>query len=409
MTGSNRLLVVDDDPAIGDLVVQVAEGIGFQTTYVGRSDQMLETFHSLEPDLIILDLMMPGADGVQSLRALADAGCKADIILFSGADARVLQTAARLGASQGLQVCELLRKPVEIDELEAMLGRFTMHSPAYLVDALRSAIKSREVSVCFQPKVSLTSEREWQMEGVEALARWDCPGRGPVPPSEFIPLAESNGLIDDLSEIVIDKSVRQVSALHRHGRTIDLAVNLSALMLETPDAPDRMSEILYRHNLDASHLVIEITESAAMENGALAMENLTRFRLMGMKLSMDDFGTGYSSLVQLYRMPFSELKIDRSFVMELDSKEEARVIVRSIVDLAHNLNLTVCAEGVESRETLSFLRSIGCDQAQGYLIGSPMDDASLIRFDAECSSNEAAAIAAVLLRPRSQQLKGGTA
>ena len=409
MTGSNHLLVVDDDPAIGDLIVQVAEGMGFQTSYVDQSDQMLSAYRSLKPDLIILDLMMPGTDGVQSLRALADAGCEANIILFSGADARVLQTAARLGASQGLQVCELLRKPIDIDDLEAMLSRFTKHSTAYLESALRSAIENREISVCFQPKVSLASQREWQMEGVEALARWDCPGRGPVPPSEFIPLAESSGLIEDLSEIVIDKAVRQVSALHRNGRTVDLAVNLSALMLATRDAPDRMNEILYRYNLDCSRLIIEITESVAMENGPLAMENLTRFRLMGMKLSMDDFGTGHSSLVQLYRMPFSELKIDKSFVMELDSKEEARVIVRSIVDLAHNLNLTVCAEGVESRETLSFLRSIGCDQAQGFLIGKPMDDAGLVRFDAECSSNEAAAIAAVLLRPRSQQLKGGTA
>jgi EAL domain-containing protein (putative c-di-GMP-specific phosphodiesterase class I) len=259
---------------------------------------------------------------------------------------------------------------------------------------LREAIDKNDISVHFQPKVSLSSDHEWTVEGVEALARWACPGRGFISPSEFIPLAERAGLMDGLSDVVIEKAIRQTGALRQNGYPLNLAVNLSPLMLAAPDAPDRLSQMLERHRLDTSHLIVEITESAAMGDDPLTMENLTRFRLKGMKLSMDDFGTGYSSLVQLYRMPFSELKIDRSFVLEIDTKEEARVIVRSIVDLAHNLKLTVCAEGVETRETLDFLRSVGCDQAQGYLISKPLDEAEFTRFLADNSPNPAAAIAA---------------
>ena len=343
------------------------------------------------------------------LRALAEAACEADIILFSGADARVVRTAARLGEDQGLRIKELLHKPMEIAELESILSSFAGTSPADFETALRSAIETSDMTIDLQPKVGLTNEHEWVVEGVEALARWTWPGHGPIPPGEFIPLAESSGLIEDLSDVVIDKAVRQVCELHRHGFAIDLAVNLSALTLAASDAPDRVSKILERHGLDPARLIVEVTESAAMEDGPLAMENLTRFRLKGMKLSMDDFGTGYSSLVQLYRMPFSELKIDRSFVREIDSKEEARVIVRSIVDLAHNLNLTVCAEGVETHETLAFLRSVGCNQAQGYLFAKPMDQAGLTKFLGGASSTEAAAIAAVLFRPRSNQTREGVA
>ncbi len=372
MAWQNRLLIVDDDPAIGDLMVQVAEGLGFQTTYVERSDNLLSVCGVFQPDLIILDLMMPGTDGAQSLRSLADNKCSADIILFSGADTRVLNTAARLGESYGLKVRELLHKPVEVVDLEAALRRFMTPSASDLETALRVAIDKKDISVHFQPKVNLKSGHEWVVEGVEALARWTCPGRGFIPPADFIPLAEGAGLIDQLTDVVIEKAVPAIGDLHQDGHPIDLAVNISPLMLATSDAPDRFAQFLERHRLDTANFIVEITESAAMGDGPLTMENLTRFRLKGMMLSMDDFGTGFSSLVQLFRMPFSELKIDQSFVAELDVKEEARVIVRSIVDLAHNLKITVCAEGVETRETLAFLRSIGCDQAQGYLISKPL-------------------------------------
>jgi EAL domain-containing protein (putative c-di-GMP-specific phosphodiesterase class I) len=385
-------LVVDDDPDIGALIVQVAEGLGFKTAFVERANGLLDTCWTFDPNLIILDLMMPGVDGVQCLRSLADAKCGADIILFSGVDARVLNTAARLGESHGLRIRDLLHKPIAVDDLEAVLARFIGPPPSDLAAELRAAISNRDICVHYQPKVTLTASDAWMVTGIEALARWPNPLRGMVSPSEFVPLAERTGLIGDLTDLVLELAIQHAGMLRNCGHAIDLAVNLSPLILVDPEAPDRLSRMLTEHRVENCRFVVEITESAAMADGTLTMENLTRFRLKDMKLSMDDFGTGYSSLVQLYRMPFNELKIDKSFVMEVDAKEEARVIVRSIIDLAHNLNLTVCAEGVETPETLDFLRSIGCDQAQGYLISKPLDETGLARFLESHAPNRATAI-----------------
>ena len=394
MIGPHRLLVVDDDPDVGDVIVQAARGLGLQTTFVERSGQILESVRSLEPSLIILDLMMPDADGVQVLRALAEQGCAADIILFSGADARVLNTAGRLGESHGLRIRELLQKPVALEDLEAALARFNDAARSDPEAELRAAISNRDICVHYQPKVTLTAGKAWSVTGVEALARWPHASRGMIPPAEFIALAERTELIRDLTDLVIQLAIGQAVVLRKNGHAMELAVNLSPLILADPEAPDRLSRMLAEHQIENSQFVVEITESAAMADGMLTMENLTRFRLKGMKLSMDDFGTGYSSLVQLYRMPFSELKIDRSFVMEIDVKEEARSLVRSIVDLAHNLNLTVCAEGVETPGTLDFLRSIGCEQAQGYLISKPLDETGLLQFLENNAVDPVSAIAA---------------
>lgn len=398
MVESSRLLIVDDDPDIGALIEQVAGGVGFRTLFLERSDQMLETYRSFLPTLIILDLMMPDMDGVQVLRSLAGESCEADIILFSGADSRVLNTAARLGESHGLRIRELLHKPVTVEELEAVFRRFTQTSTEDLEAALRAAISSGDIDVHYQPKVDLSATSEWRVRGIEALARWTHPTRGPISPNMFIPLAEQVGLIDQLTDAVFDTAVQQTRALQENGYALDMALNLSPLVLSDPSVPDRLARRLAQSGIDNERIIIEITEGAAMAEGAQAMESLTRFRLKGMRLSLDDFGTGYSSLVQLYRMPFSELKVDRSFVRELKASEEARVIVRSIVDLAHNLGLAVCAEGIETPATLGILRSLGCDQGQGFLVSRPLPAADLMRFLATHAPSRDARVASLAVR-----------
>lgn len=398
MVESNRLMIVDDDPSIGDLIGQVAEAMGFQTVFVAQSDQMLDSFRSFQPTLVTLDLMMPGVDGVQSLRTLASECCEADIILFSGADRRVLNTAARFGESHGLQVRELLRKPVEVDHLEAVLARFVQVPTEDLEEAFREAASKGDIAVHYQPKVDLSTASEWETRGIEALARWAHPTAGQISPEIFVPLAEKIGLIGRLTEIVVENAVHQSSTLRRSGYTLETAVNLSPLVLSNPAVPDRLARKLARSDISPGQIIVEVTESAAMAEGAIAIENLMRFRLKGLKLSLDDFGTRCSSLIQLYRMPCSELKIDRCFVKELDKSEEARVIVQSIVDLAHNLGLTVCAEGIETPETLKFLRSIGCDQGQGFLISPPLSEADLVSFLEIHKPSEAAQVTTVMCR-----------
>ncbi len=233
---------------------------------------------------------------------------------------------------------------------------------------LAAALSNGEVRVHYQPKIDL---RTGAVVGAEALARWAHPRHGFVPPSFFVPLAESAGLIDQLTQVVIGTVAREGAFLRNGGEAINIAVNVSAQNLANLDFPDQFEAMCARHGYSCRDTTIELTESATQTVEHL-LDTLTRLRLRGTRLSLDDFGTGYSSLVQLHQLPFSEMKIDRSFVIGMQTSKDCRTIVRSIVDLAHNLGLEVIAEGVETAAALDQLREFGCDLAQGYHIGKPM-------------------------------------
>jgi EAL domain-containing protein (putative c-di-GMP-specific phosphodiesterase class I) len=245
---------------------------------------------------------------------------------------------------------------------------------------LAAAIAVGEMVVHYQPKIDLNAEAAWQNVGAEALVRWAHPRRGLIGPSDFIGLAERTGLILPLTMFVLETAIAQVRVWQDDGAPVSMAVNLAAQLLTDLRMPDQISAMLEKHGVPPSSLILEVTESAAMADTLRAMDILTRFRLKGMGLSMDDFGTGYSSLLQLHRMPFSELKIDRSFVTQLGEAQEALIMVRSMIHLAHDLGLSVCAEGVETGVALKILRSLRCDKAQGYYIGRPAPADQLTRM-----------------------------
>ncbi len=369
---SSRLLVIDDEAAIREFVRDVAEGAGFDVVAVEAFDEFRSSYRSLDPSLVILDLKMPKVDGIEVLRFLADERSRAQILLVSGADTRILTTAKQLGSTQGLNMLGALQKPIMLADLEAMLEAAEHKDRSIGEHDLREAIEKRQLRVHYQPKVDLTSGQVGTVNGVEALVRWQHPELELVMPDEFIPLAERTGLIGALTDVVLREALEQVKLWQDGGHRLSVAVNLAPQLLSDLEFPDRISDLLGEYRVDASAMMFEITESGAMADVALTMDILTRLRLKGVGLSIDDFGTGYSSLVELYRMPFSELKIDKSFVMDIGKGEEAAVIVRSLVNLAHNLGLTVCAEGVETQEALDLLQSLGCEKAQGYLIGKPV-------------------------------------
>jgi EAL domain-containing protein (putative c-di-GMP-specific phosphodiesterase class I) len=193
-----------------------------------------------------------------------------------------------------------------------------------------------------------------------------------VPPDRFIGLAEETGLIGAVTDVVLQTGIRQLAVWHRTGLPLRLSVNLSPRLVRELDFPDRLEAMMASHGLATSCLALEITETAALEDPSRTRDILTRLRVKGFGLSLDDFGTGWSSVTQLYQMPFNELKIDKSLGLELQHSREARTIVRSLVDLAHNLGLEVCTEGVETEAALEFLGSVRCDLAQGYHLGRPM-------------------------------------
>ena len=252
-------------------------------------------------------------------------------------------------------------------------------APAYSAAGpadLSAAMRWGEIALHYQPKISLATN---QLTGVEALARWFHPRLGAVPPSHFIALAEAHGLIDDLTRAIIGIAAQQGAAWRRDGLDTSVAVNVSARNLDALEFPDTVEEICRTHSLPCRRLTIELTESATQSVVHL-LDTLTRIRIKGAQVSLDDFGTGYSSLVQLHQLPFSEMKIDRSFVIGMDTSKECRTIVKSIIDLAHNLGLSVVAEGVETASALQQLRDLGCDAAQGYFIAKPMSPTDLVKW-----------------------------
>jgi EAL domain-containing protein (putative c-di-GMP-specific phosphodiesterase class I) len=208
--------------------------------------------------------------------------------------------------------------------------------------------------------------------GFEALARWEHPERGLILPDEFIPLAEQTGTITPLTMLVLERTLRQCRLWHKAGHHVSVAVNLSARTIHDPEFPSAVQRLLKAYQVDPHSLTLELTESTVMADPARSMETLSRLQAMGVELSIDDFGTGYSSLAYLKRLPVHELKIDRSFVMNMASDDNDAVIVRSTIELGQNLGLRVVAEGVETAEVRDQLSVMRCDVAQGYFLSRPI-------------------------------------
>ncbi|MGB7949591.1 MAG: GGDEF domain-containing phosphodiesterase, partial [Candidatus Binatia bacterium] len=237
-----------------------------------------------------------------------------------------------------------------------------------LVGDLRRAIIENQLFLLYQPKVDLGS---LQLTGVEALVRWKHPRLGILTPDQFIPLAEQTGLIMPLTLWVCNEALRQCNVWNRATLRLNVAVNLSPWNLQSSRLPEQISGLLHSSGVLSPQLELELTESAIMANPKQATEILTSMKQMGLLITVDDFGTGYSSLAHLHRLPIDAIKIDKSFVIRMATEAQDAVIVRSMVHLAHNLNLKVVAEGVENRQTMDMLRKMGCDMAQGYHISHP--------------------------------------
>ncbi|MBK7532168.1 EAL domain-containing protein [Piscinibacter sp.] len=260
---------------------------------------------------------------------------------------------------------------------------FAFFEPRMLGDAreqvellrdLRQAVARQQLELYYQPKVHAPSG---QITGAEALLRWHHPQRGMVSPAVFIPIAERHGLIGVLGQWVIDEACRQARVWRDEGLRMRVAINLSVHQLRQPDLAERIAAALQRHQVNPQLLTCEITESAAMEDGEGTMRIFEKLAAVGVHISIDDFGTGYSSLAYLRKLPAGELKIDRGFVLDLESSADARAVVDAVVKLAQALGLKVVAEGVETEGQANVLRSLGCDELQGYLYAKPMSAKAL--------------------------------
>jgi EAL domain-containing protein (putative c-di-GMP-specific phosphodiesterase class I)/CheY-like chemotaxis protein len=364
----NRLLVVDDEPGIVDFITAAAQPFDYTVASAGTAAEFLTLVDSFRPTLIVIDLHLPDGDGVELLRMLVARGFKAPVLIMSGVDERVLAAAYELGTSQGLKMYGTLAKPVMLGDLQMKLAAAQKtQNRALDADDLKRGIAAGEIVPYYQPKASLT-ERGWIIDGVEALARWQHPRLGLVMPDEFVPLAERTGAIAELTSSMLGAALQQMRAWNDEHLKLTCAVNLPPTLVTDLSFPDRVAALLSQYSLDGSQLALEITETATMQNPTMTMDILTRLRVKRIGLSLDDFGTGYSSLTQLYQMPFNEMKIDKSLVINVPHSREANTMVGSLIELGHNLGLKICAEGVENRAALDMLAILHCDRCQGFFI-----------------------------------------
>lgn len=381
-------LVVDDDAFMLKTLGHVLRQMGVkQVVEASRAPEALRLIanRSNEIDLVISDLNMPEMDGIQLLRQLGALGLHVGVILISGEDPRLLAAVHTLGRQYQLRILGTLSKPLDRQRLERMLqsyrreGRRAPRGPATMVftDELQAAIIGRELAVWYQPKIDVASG---QLIGVEALARWQHPDKGFIEPNIFVGICEKYGMVEQLTELILSKSLRQVREWQRDGLNLTLAVNFSAKALCRLDLPETLEATVRASGLSPEKIVVEMTESALPKDTSTTLDIMTRLRLKGFGLSIDDFGTGFSTLEQLKLIPFTELKIDRSFVHLAADNKVSQAILESSISLAKKLEIHCVAEGVERQEDWQLVADLGCDSVQGYLMAKPMPTETFSRW-----------------------------
>jgi EAL domain-containing protein (putative c-di-GMP-specific phosphodiesterase class I) len=383
--GLNFLVVEDDDFQRGILMKMLAQ-LHLGPVYSAADGRTaLDVIAQLnEPiDILITDLDMPGMDGMELIRHIGAAEKKVSVIIASALDRSLLSAVETMTRAYGINLLGALPKPVTVETVRALVNahcayrsnntaRAEVAGRSYALSEVLAGIKEDQFEPFFQPKVLLSNNR---VIGAEALARWRHPQHGIVAPSAFIELLESNGAIDGLMWVMLEKTAAFGAMLRKNDVESTLSVNICLTSLSDVDLADRITELVRRHGLEPKHFVLEMTESAATSHLGNALENLTRLRMKGFGLSIDDYGTGYSSMQQLTCIPFTELKIDRSFVTNAAQYPAARIILESSLQMARKLGIVAVAEGVETRSDWNLLCELDCDYAQGYFIAKPMERA----------------------------------
>ena len=366
-----RVLVSTDDQAVMGMFHQLATRRNDLLLPVGNDEDLLTSIEQESPDLIVIDLDSRPSGGLRLLNELSQRRSGATVVLTGTCHARTLGAARRLGLQRGLSMGMPLPKPIDERLIVGTVLDFIRADDLIIrPNEIEDALRRNEFELHYQPLVDLSTNRLW---GAEALLRWRHPEFGMLPPDLVIPVAERHGLIGPLTRWVAHRAMNQLAMWDHGGEAgMRMTINVAAQVLRNPDFADEIATAAAETGIEMKHLVLEITESQMLTEEIDVLDTLTRLRLEGIELAVDDFGTGYSSLGRLHRMPFSELKIDKSFVMEAAHDPEAEAIVHAIAELGRILGMTVIAEGVESREAWELVQRHGCDVAQGYFISRPL-------------------------------------
>ena len=382
-----RILVIDDDHDSGQFVIDAAEAKGIECIATATAGDFLEHL-SADTTLIFLDIVMPEIDGIELLRMLGQAGCSAGIVLMSGADNRVMETAREWAETIGLPIIGHLQKPFRLTELETIfetsrelqVSATVDQTPRRMIEPgdIQGAIERDEFVLHYQPKIGLATG---SIVGLEALVRWQHPERGLLFPDDFIRRTEELGLINQLGWIVVNRGLSDLRDFAIAADTsLTLSVNTSTFSLQDPGFSDMLLSLLQKYGIASHNLIFEITESGLIRKLSNTLDDLAKLRVEQVQLSIDNFGTGHSTTQQLRAIPATELKIDKSSVQNIHTNDRDCVLVQRTIEIGHILGMKVVAEGVETAEQLAFLLSNGCDIVQGYLFSRPLPAEELLKW-----------------------------
>jgi len=381
-----KVLLLDDDSFMLDYIKIILLNLGVVDIFLAEDGasalEILEN-EKFVMDVVFCDLNMPNMDGVTFLRLISEKNFKGAIVINSGEDQGLLNAVSELAEAHHLNLLGSLKKPIMPEQVDSLFAKLTNQNRRkenikaiksielqdFSVGELANGIRDNQIVVYYQPKIEIVSKK---VVGFEALARWINKERGMVSPNIFIPIAESENLIGSLTDNVFVQAINQTQKWCQQRPEIKVSVNFAMQTLSRLELPDLLHKSISNIGVNSNSILIEVTESGLMQNLTVNMEVLARLKLLGFRLSIDDFGTGYSSLNQLQRLPFSELKLDRSYVTAAHKDKKARAILESSVELAKKLNLAIVAEGVETQDDWDLVKALGCNTVQGFFIARPM-------------------------------------
>ena len=390
-TQNLNILIAEDDDFQRSIMVEMLNSLGHTSIYEAKNGlEALETIRNGNPkniNLIFSDLKMPEMDGMEFLRYLGEEGHQLEIVILSAMDKKLLSVVNKISDIYKIKLLDALEKPLGLQQLKNVLAKSgkssqqakpnTAEAHSFSVEEIMEGIRQKQFKPFLQPKVDLNTGK---IIGAEALARWVHPEHGIVAPYAFIQKLEDSQKIDDLTFLMLEEAANVCKTLLEKNHHIHIAVNLSLVSLNEPQMAQKISNFIKQHGGDPKYFTLEITESTAMTDEPLALENLARLYMDGFTLSIDDYGTGYSNLQQLTRIAFGELKIDRSLIHGFTNNEAMRIIVASNIDMAHKLKIKSVAEGIETEQDWELLRKMGCDIGQGYLIAKPMSVVDFYKY-----------------------------
>ena len=375
MSETPKVLVIDDEEAICELIVAVAESAGFEATSASLPRDIEDAIGG-RFDLVVLDLSLGEIDGIEIMSKLGATHRGMPVILVSGADQTLLDTAGRIAEMHKLRVIGTFAKPFSLDVLKTAMMEWSQvidqgmdpTGPKVIINA-DLLLDPDLLHLAYQPKVSTQTG---EALGVEALVRWRHKDHGDVSPAILVALVEQEARTSELLDLVMMMAARDRKRYRALASLADISINISVLDLNDEELPRRAQRVLLEA-APSDRWTFEVTETAPITDVAPALAILTRLRIAGFRLSVDDFGTGTSNYERLLVAPFTELKIDRAMVSRLDiAAVEPDPMVRSGIDVGHSLNMQVVAEGVETADQFRMVRDLGCDAAQGYLISPPV-------------------------------------